>query len=423
MRSRVRGTTPAAFGRRCVSRSLLLAGILGATVPAASGQPLTEEEALDRMRAGHPHLLALRLAVREAEAEARERGLLANPTIGFTREDTGFASDDFLLFSHELPVRGRVGLLREAAGHSRARAEARADASRLAFESRLRLAFTDLLLAQERVAVLEGGLRDLSRLVEVLRAREREGEGSRFDRLRTEREVADVETDLETAVIERLTAQARLAAFLEPGTDAGGLSAVGGLLDAAPVPDPDALVARALARRADYRALASRETRWATERRAAERLRLPSAAVTAGLKWSGPARGRESGYVVAATVGVPFFNRGQAQVARAEAARARTDAERRALRARIRSEVRAAHAAASRYRALADRYRVASVEPAAELAAIATAAYEEGEYGILELLDAHRVVVGAGLRLLDLSAAARRAAIDLDLAAGGEAAP
>ncbi|MYH28567.1 MAG: hypothetical protein F4137_06840, partial [Acidobacteria bacterium] len=90
-----------------------------------------------------------------------------------------------------------------------------------------------------------------------------------------------------------------------------------------------ALVASALAQRADYRALASRETRWATERRAAERLRLPSAAVTGGLKWSGPARGRESGYVVAATVGVPFFNRGQAQVARAEAARARTDAERR----------------------------------------------------------------------------------------------
>ena len=83
--------------------------------------------------------------------------------------------------------------------------------------------------------------------------------------------------------------------------------------------------------------------------------------------------------MVAATLGVPLFNRGQAQVARAEAARARTDAERLALRTRIDSEVRAAYAAASRYRALAERYRIASVEPAAELAAIATAAYEEGE--------------------------------------------
>ena len=404
------------------SRSLLvLAGFLGVTASTASGQPLTEEQALDRMRAGHPYLSALRLGVREIEAGQRERGLLANPTLGYTREDVGLASDDFLLFSQELPLRGRVGLLREAAGHAVTAAEARAEASRLTFEARLRLAFTDLLLAQERAAVLQGGLRELARLVEVLRAREREGEGSRFDRLRTEREVADVETDLEAAFIECLTAQARLAAFLEPGTDPDGLSAVGRLLHAAPVPSPDAVLA--LARRADYRALTSSETRWATERRAAERLRLPAAAVTAGLKRSGTMRGRESGYVVAATLGVPLFNRGQAQVARAEAARARTDAERQALRTRIESEVRAAHAAASRYRVLAERYRVASVEPAAELAAIATAAYEEGEYGILELLDAHRVVVGAGLRLLELSAAARRAAIDLDLVAGGEVGP
>ncbi len=402
---------------------LLLAGFLGVTAPAAFGQPLTEEQALDRMRAGHPYLRALRLGVREIEAGERERGLLANPTVGYTREDAGGASDDFLLFSQELPLRGRVGLLREAAGHAVTAAEARAEASRLAFEARLRLAFTDLLLAQERVAVLDGGLQELARLVEVLRALELEGEGSRFDRLRTEREVADVETDREAAVIERLMARARLAAFLEPGTDADRLFAVGRLLDAAPVPGPDASLARALARRADYRALTLGETRWATERRAAERLRLPAAAVTAGLKRSGSAPGRESGYVVAATVGVPLFNRGQAQVARAEAARAKTDAERLALRTRIRSEVRAAHAAASRYRALAERYRVESVEPAAELAAIATAAYEEGEYGILELLDAHRVVVGAGLRLLELSATARRAGIDLDLAAGGEAAP
>ena len=402
---------------------LLLAGFLGVTAPAAFGQPLTEEQALDRMRAGHPYLRALRLGVREIEAGERERGLLANPTVGYTREDAGGASDDFLLFSQELPLRGRVGLLREAAGHAVTAAEARAEASRLAFEARLRLAFTDLLLAQERVAVLDGGLQELARLVEVLRALELEGEGSRFDRLRTEREVADVETDREAAVIECLMARARLAAFLEPGTDADRLFAVGRLLDAAPVPGPDALLARALARRADYRALTLGETRWATERRAAERLRLPAAAVTAGLKRSGSAPGRESGYVVAATVGVPLFNRGQAQVARAEAARAKTDAERLALRTRIQSEVRAAHAAASRYRALAERYRVESVEPAAELAAIATAAYEEGEYGILELLDAHRVVVGAGLRLLELSATARRAGIDLDLAAGGEAAP
>ena len=402
---------------------LLLAGLLGALPSAASGQPLTEERALERMRAGHPYLQALRLGVREIEAEARERSLIPNPTVGYTREDSGLGVDDFLLLSLELPLRGRASLLHEAATQAATTAEARADASRLDFEARLRHAFTDLLLAQERSVVLEAGVGELGRLVDVLRAREREGEGSRFDRLRTEREVADIETDLQTAGIERSLAQSRLASFLEPGTDPEGLSAVGGLLEGAVMPSAPDLLAQALAQRSDHRALTLGETRWATERRAAERLRLPAPTVTAGLKRSSTSLARESGYVIAATVAVPLFNRGQQQVTRAEAARARTAAERDALRARIESEVRVASAEASRYRALAERYRNESVEPAAELAEIATAAYEEGEYGILELLDAHRVVVSARLRLLELSAAARRAAINLDLALGREVAP
>ena len=393
------------------------------SAPAASGQPLTEEQALERMRADHPHVQALRLGVQELAADVRERSLLANPTVGYTREDTGLGVDEFLLVSHELPLRGRAGLLREAAAQAVTTAAARADASRLDFEARLRLAFADLLLAQERAAVLEAGVAELGRLVDVLRSREQEGEGSRFDRLRTEREVADIETDLQAAGIDRAAAQARLASFLPPGTDPEGLSAAGRLLDGAAMPSAGELLDRALSQRSDYRALTLDENRWETERRAAERLRLPATAVTAGLKRSGAGLARESGYVVAATLAVPLFNRGQQQAARAAAARARTGAERDALRTRIESEVRAAHAEASRFRALAERYRRESVDPAAELAAIATAAYEEGEYGILELLDAHRVVLGAELRLLALSVAARRAAIRLDLAVGREVAP
>ena len=402
---------------------LLLAGFLGVSATAAYGQPLTEEQALERMRTGHPYLQALRLGVREIEADARERSLLANPTVGYTRESTGLGVDDFLLVSQELPLRGRAGLLREAAEQRATAAEARADASRLDFEAGLRLAFTDLLHAQERAAVLEAGVAELERLVDVLRAREREGEGSRFDRLRTEREVADIETDLQTVDIDRAMAQARLASFLAPGTDPDGLSVLGPLPGGPVIPGAAELLDRALAQRSDYRALTLGGNRWATERRAAERLRLPATAVTAGLKRSGTSLARGSGYVIAATVDVPLFNRGQQQVVRAEAARARIGAERVALRSRIDSEVRAAHAEASRYRALAERYRRESVEPAAELAEIATAAYEEGEYGILELLDAHRVVLSAELRLLELFATARRAAVNLDWAVGREVAP
>ena len=408
----------------CRWRPLVLAtGFCGLVAWGASAQTLTEEQALARMRREHPLIRVLRFTVREVAADARERSLLANPTVSYTREDAGLSVDDFLLVTQELPVRRRRGLLGEAGEQAVNGAEARADADLLAFDTRLRLAFTDLLLAQERAQALETGVSELSRLVDVLRAREEQGEGSRFDRLRAEREVAEIGTDLDTVAIDRGTAQARIASFFAPGTDPAGLTAVGRLTEGGRVPDLDSLLTQALARRPDYRALTFGAARWERERRAAERLRFPAASVTAGLKRTGPPGARDSGYAVTATLGVPLFNRGQAQVDRAEAARARVHAERLVLGSRIEREVRVAHAAASRYRELVDRYRAGSVDRATELAAIATAAYEEGEYGILELLDAHRVTLGAELRLLELAAAGRRAAIELDQAIGGETTP
>ena len=404
-------------------RTVLVAGLCALVVQAVSAQTLTEEQALARMRLEHPQIRVLDLTVRELEADTRERTLLPNPAFTYTREDTGLNVDDFLLVTQELPLRGRRGLLGEASAQAVTAAQAGAAANLLAFETRLRLAFTDLLVAQAQVALLEDGLTELTALVDVLRARESEGEGSLFDRLRAEREMADTDVDLESAEIDLLRSQVQLASYFMPGSDPTTLQAAGALTDGADIAELESLLVRALERRGDYRALTHRETRWAAERRAAQRLRFPETSITAGLKRSGSPTLRDSGYALTATVEIPLFNRGQAQVARAEAARARVNAERSVLGAQIESQVRAAHAAASRYADLTDRYRAESVEPASELVAIATAAYEEGEYGVLELLDAHRVKLGAERRLLALSAAARRAAIELNHAIGGEATP
>ena len=404
-------------------RTVLVVGLSALAVQAAAAQTLTEEQALARMRSEDPQIRVLELAVRELEADTRERTLLANPTFTYTREDSGLSTDDFLLVTQELPLRGRRGLLGEASAQAVTAAQAGAAADLLAFETHLRLAFTDLMMTQAQVAVWQDGLAELTGLVEVLRAREAEGEGSLFDRLRAEREMADTDVDLASAELDRLRAQVQLASFFSPGSDPATLRAVGALTDGTDIAGLESLLAQALERRGDYRALSHDEARWATERRAARRLRFPETSVTAGLKRSGSSTMRNSGYAVTASVAVPLFNRGQAQVARAEAARARVDAQRSALGARIESQVRGAHTAAARYSELSGRYRTESVERASELVAIATAAYEEGEYGILELLDAHRVKLGTELRALDLSAEARRAAIELNQSVGGETGP
>ena len=406
-----------------MARRWLLAGLCMAFASPGAAQSLTEAQAVARMRAEYPHVIALRLGVRELEAEARERTLPANPAVAYTREDAGAAVDDFLLVSQELPLWGRRRLVGEAARHEVSARAADVDARLLAVEAELRHVFTDLLLAQDRVRSLEAGVGRLDELIAVLLTREEQGEGSRFDRLRAEREVAEVDADLALAGIDRGQAQARLAAFLAEGTDPDGLTAAG-RIDDFPAPAVPALAAGQVSeRRPAYRALGLEAERWGAEERAARRLRLPSAQLTGGLKRSGVFGPVDTGYVLGASFSVPVFNRGQAQAARAAAAGARVEAERRTLAARIAAEVHAASAAAVGARELADRYRADSVSRADELVAIATAAYEEGEFGILELLDAHRVSLSANLRSLELSAAARRAAVELDRAAGREMTP
>ena len=438
-------------------RGWLAAGLCVALALPVAAQSLSEAEAVAKMRAEHPQAAALRFGVREFAADARGRTLPPNPAVTYTREEAGAAVDDFLLVSQELPLRGRWRLLGEAAGHAVSAREAEAEARLLAVETELRLVFADLLLAQERVRSLAAGAGRLDGLIAVLRTREEQGEGSRFDRLRAEREAAEVDADRALAGIARRQAQARLAAFFAEGTDPDGLTAAGRLDD---YPPPEPAPAPSPEGRHDYRALGLEAERWGVEGRAARRLRLPSAQVTGGLKRStGPGStgaglgstsaglgstgaglgsagaglglaggglasagtglgSTSTGFVLGASVSVPLFDRGQAQAARASASRARVEAEREVLAARIAAEVRAASAAAVGERELADRYRAESVARADELVAIATAAYEEGEFGILELLDAHRVSLRANLRSLDLSASARRAVVELDSAAG-----
>jgi cobalt-zinc-cadmium efflux system outer membrane protein len=381
-------------------------------------QALTEAQALGRMRANYPEFRALSLGVSEAAAESTERRLMANPTVSFTRETTSLGRDDFYLVSQELPVTGRRRLLGEANREVVRVAESQAAVSELAFERRLRVAFADLLHAQARGRVLETGVRELSRLVDVLRLREEAGEGSRFDRLRAEREVTDIEFDIESGSVDTFRRQARLASFLGDVSDPAGLRAEGAIGDMRVVPPLDELLTAARADRPDYRVLTRQAARWEAERQAARRLRFPAAAVTAGLKRSRASLLSDSGFAVTATMVLPVFNRGQAQVGRAEAARGRAEARRLTLEIHITNDVRAAYTAASRYRGMVTRYQTESVEPAAELVLIATTAYEEGAYGILELLDSHRVKLRAELRFLKLSAMARLAHVELDHAAG-----
>jgi outer membrane protein, heavy metal efflux system len=270
--------------------------------------------------------------------------------------------------------------------------------------------------------VLRRSADELGQLVDILRMREEAGEGARYDRLRGQRALVDLESDLDTSRIARARAQVDLASFLGPSVDPGSLVVSGSLHPEPPVPLP-VLLDRALAVRADYRATQLTVARYDAERRAAIALRVPTPTLGYGLKRSATGTTAGNGSVFSVDISVPLFNRGQSAVALATARAAQADAERTFLRVRIETEVRAAHLTLTMEQARAARYRESIVDTAEPLAAIARLAYEEGELGILELLDANRQVAEARLRDLELAAAARLAAIELDRVTGFEVTP
>ncbi|HUF23755.1 MAG TPA: TolC family protein [Vicinamibacterales bacterium] len=384
---------------------------------------MTEADALERQKASDPALRALAARVRSVEAEQAGRALWPNPLASVSRESVARASDLFVTARQELPISGRLGHLREAGKLAVEIADARAGFDIRERQAALRRAFARLLAAQEREALLGQSIADLHELIVVLRAREEAGEGSRYDRLRGERALADLEDDRAGAGIERTRAQIALAAFLGPDTSPSSLTAAGALDASSPLPSLGELLERAGAGRPDARAARLDEERLESERRAARALRLPTPSVLYGLRRSTAGTVTDNGYQVSLDVAVPLFDRGRTAVAFAVAEANRAALERAALRLRIDAEVREAHAAVALERDRAARYAQSMAASSEQLTGIARVAYEDGEMGILELLDARQQLLAARQRMLDLALSVRLAAIELDRVTGVEVLP
>lgn len=402
--------------------------LIPARAPAQTGaapqaQRLTERDAVARFLASDPRVRALNARVEEVRASHAERALWPNPVVTFARESVAASQDSFLLARQELPVSGRMRQLRAAGRIAVEAAQADARFRTAELLAGLREAYAALLLAQETEGVLREGIDTLQELVRLLRAREEGGEGSSYDRIRGARAVLDLEADLAAAAAARAQAQGRLAAYLGAAAVPTSLVAADALTTGATVPSLDAALQEALSNRGDYGAARLSIAQFEAEREAAARLRLPTPTVSGGLKRSDVGAATAAGYQFSVDVSVPLFSRGQAAVALADARRAQAEAEAESWRTRIEADVRAAHAALAIQQERAARYRRAAADLAEPLAEIGRIAYQEGELGILELLDAERQALDARLRITDLAAAARRAAIELDRAIGREFRP
>jgi outer membrane protein, heavy metal efflux system len=237
--------------------------------------------------------------------------------------------------------------------------------------------------------------------------------------MRTERERAELLAELALVQAEMELERSRLIAFLPPATQ---IAAVSGQIETILGPlDGTALVQRAMGAREDFRAEQRRLEQFRLEERAADRLKIPEPVLNAGFKRADVGQNNiANGAVVGVTIPLPLFNKGQAEVARYSAEQERISARLQILTQRIRAAVEGIVRAFNVRVQARDRYRQELADSGPELIRIATVAYQEGEIGILQLLDAYRSQRQAQLRMLDIQAAVKEAQIELERVVGEE---
>ena len=396
-----------------------LAAALGPSGVAAQSLMLTEADALARLSTTSPRVRAIRTATDIARVDVLTAERWPNPRLTIDRESVGGVTEYLTMVAQPLPITGRRRFEVQAASALVSASTSRADDEVRRLRADMRVAFAQLTTAQARERELADARDRLRSLADILARREMEGDAAGFDRLRAEREVLDVETDLVIATTERARAQATLASFFAGGADPSQLVAVSGPRVPAEVPRLEALLEQAESVRGDLRAFQFEADAAGFAARAAERRRLPEPEVVAGTKSTTFGAG-DVGSVVMVHAAIPLFDRARPERALAVARAAEAEARAEAFRVVLRGEVGALRETVIQRRAAADRYRAEAVNSAAQIERIALVSYDAGERSILELLDAYRIGMSARVRQVTLDLAVRQSEIELEFATGWE---
>ena len=388
---------------------------------------LSESEAVARALKG-PGLHKISASITQAaSAVERRASTWKNPVFGGERESSlsdAAVSENLISLTFPLDLSGGRGLRADAAairqqlaGHEVHGLEADViAATRRAFAEASRAALRDEVLIRWGEA--------LSQTRRVIAARVAAGSVAEWALARIDRERGEAARLQAVAELDVAEAWAELAGLtgLSPALVARPVFS-GALLSDAPAeaafPGAALEVALGVALRAAdlaprLRAFEAERRAVALELRAAERAWIPALALSAGYKYLDADGRADHGVVFGLEFPLPVFDRGQADVAHARADALRVAGRHERELARRRAQVQAQHHEVRRLRAVLVAYQRDVVDASRRLVVLADRAYQSGELGLLELLDAQRGARDAELQALALALRTRHARIRLE---------
>jgi len=367
---------------------------------------LSLAEAVALAQARNPQLIAARAGVDAADADRITASKRPNPALsvdsaGYPVFESGrpgyWGGQEFTVrLDQELELAGRRGLRTAAADAARQAAVLTADdqARQLALD--VKRAYLAVVLAQADRTVAQASLDEIDRVIGLNQARFAQGEisGAEVRRLQVER-LRFVEDVFAADLAVRNTRSALLALLDAPRLDqpvelTDGLKVPLGGRDMAMVAmgpqQGESVLAQAMAGRPDLQGAKVTQSQAETMTRLQRALRTPNLTLGGGYQNNFGS----DGVVVGVTVPLPFLNRNQGGIARAEAERRVADARVASTTLAVRLDVQRALNAVETNRARVDYIEREYLTNAQESRDIVLASYRLGVANLIDFLDAQR---------------------------------
>lgn len=378
--------------------------------------PLTFAALWQEVQEANPELAAVAAEDAMAAGDETQAALRPNPELQITSENLGArAREETVAVAQTVELGGKRTARMSLARRQRDLAGGLLAQKRAELHAALRQAFFGLLAAQARVELAEEALSLTRQDADSVR---RQIDAGRLPTVAATR--ADIEltnATLETARVRAALArdQRRLTALL--GDSARPVTVAGSL---ARLPDlPSLPVLEDALRGAPARAAAALETaRRAAQTDVEASHRYGDLTVSAGLRYL--AEFREPAGVLSLSIPLPLSNRNQGNLARAQGAVAQAAALEHAMEIELARDLDDAY---GRYQAAAQAAtQIAdTVLPAAETTLAATTrGFKLGRFGLIELIDARRVLLAARTQLIDARLEAQSAISDVTRVLGDE---
>lgn len=353
------------------------------------------------------------------QGEAIRYKAYPNPEISVTREQLNAGTIDYqettYLVSHPIELLGQPFLRNRSASKSQKAAEFQFEYDRLQLLGQVKSLYAEYWQLSQKLDVYNRALEIIRKARESAKARQAEGTYSGLQVQRFNVELSRYRKQRDQVQLNLQQTGNRLATYLFAGQELGNNIQASDSLTVTPINlQEEALIQYALANRADLMALEQLADASELQYKVEKRDRLPYLNINLGYK--NQSDGSE-GFVIGGSIQIPIFNQNSGNVTVAKAQSQSRQTELVLKEQVVRNQVETAY---QRVQLIMEQWKAMQEDSMqASMLGAARAAYQQGRYSLVELLDATQAYVDGQTMVYETIADYNQALFELDVQSAG----